>query len=240
MSRAFSVLTAVLLMGIVVSRPRQPQFPPGYLDPAPILDRRSPGHRHRQPSMRHHRRNGVRRRRSARQESAGMLDWPRIDSLANYTRTMNWESWYDEGGVRLEAGAGARQMEVRHWLGGGRLFRRTHIRPSCSTANTRGTWTALDRRRWLCPPTSPRLAGGARAESARLPQGGGAARVRTRRRCGAGSSARWDATAPRSRLKSCASSRSRAGNYRVDATDQQGEPAAADPHVGAEPSRSAT
>ena len=35
MSRAFSVLTAVLLMGVVVATQRQ--FPPGYLDPAPIL-----------------------------------------------------------------------------------------------------------------------------------------------------------------------------------------------------------
>ena len=35
MSRAFSVLTAVMLMGVVVATQRQ--FPPGYLDPAPIL-----------------------------------------------------------------------------------------------------------------------------------------------------------------------------------------------------------
>ncbi len=62
------------------------------------------------------------------------------------------------------------------------------------------------------------LSGRARAEPARLPEGGGAARARTRRPSGAGSSARWAATDRRCRRSGCASSRSRWGKYRVDAT----------------------
>jgi len=91
MSRAFSVLTAVMLMGVVVATQRQ--FPPGYLDPAPILTaaRQAIG----TDNLRCVTIAGTAYAGALGQarESARNTDWPRIDSLANYTRTMNWENW---------------------------------------------------------------------------------------------------------------------------------------------------
>jgi glyoxylase-like metal-dependent hydrolase (beta-lactamase superfamily II) len=91
MSRAFSVLTAVILMGVVVATQRQ--FPPGYIDPAPILTaaRQAIG----TDNLRCVTIAGTAYAGALGQarESARNTDWPRIDSLANYTRTMNWENW---------------------------------------------------------------------------------------------------------------------------------------------------
>ena len=91
MSRAFSVLTAVMLMGVVVATQRQ--FPHGYLDPAPILTaaRQAIG----TDNLRCVTIAGTAYAGALGQarEAARNTDWPRIDSLANYTRTMNWETW---------------------------------------------------------------------------------------------------------------------------------------------------
>jgi len=80
-----------MLMGVVVATQRQ--FPPGYLDPAPILTaaRQAIG----TDNLRCVTIAGTAYAGALGQarESARNTDWPRIDSLANYTRTMNWENW---------------------------------------------------------------------------------------------------------------------------------------------------
>src|SRR5688572_23052701 len=91
MSRTFAAAIAVTLAGIEVATQRQ--FAPGYLDPAPILAaaRQAIG----TDSLRCVTIAGTAYAGALGQarESARNTDWPRIDSLANYTRTMNWETW---------------------------------------------------------------------------------------------------------------------------------------------------
>ena len=70
-------------------------------------------------------------------------------------------------------------------------------------------------------------------EPARLPQSGAACPAPTRRRCGGGSSARWAATVRRPCRRRSRSSRSQYGQVPDRRDHQQGEHAAADPHLGA-------
>jgi len=85
------VLSVVTLMSRSVTTQRQ--LPPGYLDPAPILSaaRAAIG----TDSLRCLTVAGTAYSGALGQarESARNTDWPRIDSLANYTRTMNWDTW---------------------------------------------------------------------------------------------------------------------------------------------------
>ena len=91
MSRVFAVLVVVVLTGVIVTTQRQ--LPPGYLDPAPILTaaRQAIG----TDNLRCVTIAGTAYSGALGQarESARNTDWPRIDSMANYTRTMNWENW---------------------------------------------------------------------------------------------------------------------------------------------------
>ncbi len=91
MMRVFAVLAAVMLTGAVVATQRQ--LPPGYLDPAPILSaaRQAIG----TDNLRCVTIGGTAYSGALGQarESARNVDWPRIDSMANYTRTMNWDTW---------------------------------------------------------------------------------------------------------------------------------------------------
>src|SRR5437867_4743302 len=72
--------------------PAAQQFPPGYIDPRPILDaaRKAIGtdalHCVTISGTAYDGAVGQQR------EAGKNIDWPRIDSLANYTRTMNWEA----------------------------------------------------------------------------------------------------------------------------------------------------
>jgi glyoxylase-like metal-dependent hydrolase (beta-lactamase superfamily II) len=73
------------------------QFPPGYLDPQPILDAavKAIG----TDNLKCVTISGTAYAGAVGQqrESAWNVDWPRIDSLANYTRTMNWDAgWMTE------------------------------------------------------------------------------------------------------------------------------------------------
>src|SRR5512132_1196344 len=71
----------------------QQPLPPGYVDAAPILAaaRREIGTDNlRCITISGKAYNGA----VGQQREAGKnTDWPRIDSLANYTRTMNWDTW---------------------------------------------------------------------------------------------------------------------------------------------------
>ena len=88
----FPVLVAGLLAMTGGSVATQQQFPPGYVDPQPILAAAI-------QAIGNDRLNCVTISGTAyggavgQQREAGKnVDWPRIDSLANYTRTMNWQA----------------------------------------------------------------------------------------------------------------------------------------------------
>jgi glyoxylase-like metal-dependent hydrolase (beta-lactamase superfamily II) len=68
------------------------QFPPGYVDPAPLLAAAS--REIGEASLKCITFSGTGYAGAVGQtyENAVNVDWPRIDSLANYTRTINWET----------------------------------------------------------------------------------------------------------------------------------------------------
>jgi glyoxylase-like metal-dependent hydrolase (beta-lactamase superfamily II) len=86
----FLVLSAVWAL---VGRPlAAPQFPPGYVDPAPVLAaaRKAIGVDNlRCVTISGHAYGGA---VGQARLSGKDVDWPRVDALANYTRTMNWEA----------------------------------------------------------------------------------------------------------------------------------------------------
>ncbi len=93
MAKRYSVST-ILAVGVALMGARvatQP-FPPGYLDPAPILDAAAKAIG--ADNLKCITISGTAYGGAVGQqfESARNVDWPRIDSLANYTRTMNWEA----------------------------------------------------------------------------------------------------------------------------------------------------
>jgi glyoxylase-like metal-dependent hydrolase (beta-lactamase superfamily II) len=90
--RAAAVLVGIVaVMGVTVATQRQ--LPPGYLDAAPVLAaaRQAIG----TDNLRCLTISGTAYSGALGQarESARNVDWPRIDSMANYTRTMNWDTW---------------------------------------------------------------------------------------------------------------------------------------------------
>ncbi len=80
------------VVALTGARAGSQQFPPGYVDPQPILDAaaRAIG----TDSLTCVTISGTAYGGAVGQqrESARNVDWPRIDSLANYTRTMNWDA----------------------------------------------------------------------------------------------------------------------------------------------------
>ncbi len=85
------IVGLVTLMGATVATQRP--LPPGYIDPAPVLAaaRQAIG----ADRLKCLTISGTAYGGAVGQarESARNVDWPRVDSLANYTRTMNWDSW---------------------------------------------------------------------------------------------------------------------------------------------------
>jgi hypothetical protein len=97
MLSSLPVLLLILIFGqslpLAQQRPASPQFSPGYLDPKPILDAA-------RSAIANEALHCVTVSGTAydgavgqQREAAKNVDWPRIDSLANYTRTMNWDNW---------------------------------------------------------------------------------------------------------------------------------------------------
>src|SRR2546425_10603067 len=100
MARTLSGISLLLILvaltkGAPVARqaPAAQQFPPGYIDPRPILEaaRKAIG----TDALHCVTISGTAYDGAVgQQKEAGKnIDWPRIDSLANYTRTMNWDNW---------------------------------------------------------------------------------------------------------------------------------------------------
>jgi glyoxylase-like metal-dependent hydrolase (beta-lactamase superfamily II) len=83
-----SVIAAALAGGLI----RGQQFPPGYVDPQPLLA--AAAREIGEGNLRCITLSGTGYGGAVGQtfEYAVNVDWPRIDSLANYTRTINWEA----------------------------------------------------------------------------------------------------------------------------------------------------
>ena len=91
----------VLAVGAVYARAALAQFPPGYVDPAPLLA--AAAQEIGEANLRCITFSGTGYAGAVGQtfENAVNVDWPRIDSLASYTRTINWEA--GTSGVELRA-----------------------------------------------------------------------------------------------------------------------------------------
>ena len=68
------------------------QFPPGYVDPAPILAAASKEIGESGLRCITYSGTGYAGAVGQTYENAVNIDWPRIDALANYTRTINWDA----------------------------------------------------------------------------------------------------------------------------------------------------
>ena len=84
--------SVVLLLLLVGGRVPAQQFPPGYVDPAPLLA--AVAEEIGESSLRCITYSGAGYDGAVGQtfENAVNVDWPRIDSLGNYTRTINWDT----------------------------------------------------------------------------------------------------------------------------------------------------
>jgi glyoxylase-like metal-dependent hydrolase (beta-lactamase superfamily II) len=87
--RIFVAIVVSLLLGTQL--PAQ-QFPPGYVDPAPLLA--AAAKEIGEANLKCVTFSGTGYAGAVGQtfENAVNIDWPRIDSLANYTRTINWDA----------------------------------------------------------------------------------------------------------------------------------------------------
>jgi len=90
MAKRLCAAFAFLLM--LGSRMPAQQFPPGYVDPAPILA--AAAREIGEANLKCITYSGTGYGGAVGQtfENAVNIDWPRIDALANYTRTINWET----------------------------------------------------------------------------------------------------------------------------------------------------
>jgi glyoxylase-like metal-dependent hydrolase (beta-lactamase superfamily II) len=129
MTNRLSVVVA-LVLALTVVAPAQ-QFPPGYVDPAPILAAASEAIGEANLKCITFSGTGYGGAAGQTFENAVNIDWPRIDSLANYTRTINWEA-----GISIETFARKPGLNPASWkygLGwqGGtptqKAVRQTHI-----------------------------------------------------------------------------------------------------------------
>ena len=142
-------------------------------------------------------------------EYTSNIDWPRIDALANYTRTINWETGTSKETFDRKPGLNPASWKYGlGWRGGTPIqkqTRQTHI------VNGSHAWyiDGEGGEPVAVPPRMPSgissICGSTRPASSRRR----ACRAPTRRRSGAGSRSRWAATATSSRPRRCTSCRSR-------------------------------
>src|SRR4030081_3718950 len=87
-----NVCTVLVLLLILAAEMPAQQFPPGYVDPAPLLA--AAAREIGEANLRCITYSGTGYDGAVGQtfENAVNVDWPRIDRLANYTRSINWET----------------------------------------------------------------------------------------------------------------------------------------------------
>ncbi len=193
---------------------------PGYVDPQPVLDAAAKAIGVDELSASRFPAPATRALSASSGSSDKNVDWPRGEPLANYTRTMNWDARTMKEEFDRKPG-----LNPASWKYGDRLDGR-HAAPAAIAPDLhRQRPVRLAHRR-----PGRRAGGGApgrcRAVAARdvaQPATDSSRRrdcpAPTRWRSGAGSSARWGATARRRCPRRSRSSRSAcSGKYRVDAT----------------------
>ncbi len=91
MTRRSARLVPVLIVTVMGASVATRQFPPGFVDPAPVLAAAAKAIG--SDNLRCVTIAGTAYAGAVGQqrESARNVDWPRIEALANYTRTMDWE-----------------------------------------------------------------------------------------------------------------------------------------------------
>src|SRR4029453_4710608 len=129
MSRTLGVLA--VLVGLVALAGRtvttQQPLPPGYLDPKPILDAARSAIGTDNPRCATTPGTAYDGALGQQRETAPNVDWPRIDSLANYTRTMNWEAGTMKEEFDRKPGLAPAQWKYGiGWVGGTPLQKNTH------------------------------------------------------------------------------------------------------------------
>ena len=85
-------VTTVIALAMLAAQTLAQQFPPGYVDPVPLLAAAS--REIGEASLKCITYSGTGYGGAVGQtfENAVNVDWPRIDTLGNYTRTINWET----------------------------------------------------------------------------------------------------------------------------------------------------
>ena len=128
---AKKMLVAVALLLVWGSRAPAQQFPPGYVDPAPLLA--AAAAEIGEANLRCITFSGTGYSGAVGQtfENAVSVDWPRIDAMANYTRTINWETGTSKETFDRRPGLNPASWKYgRGWQGGTLTqteTRQTHI-----------------------------------------------------------------------------------------------------------------
>ena len=156
------VLGALALLSVWVNSTSAQQFPPGYVDPAPLL---AAAAEIGEANLRCITLSGTGYSGAVGQtfENAVNVDWPRIGGLANYTRTINWETGTSKETFDREPGlnpasasrvsamssttaersirAGSVEIKLRPWPGRSTAIT---LRPSLSLSRMRSSQTSDD------------------------------------------------------------------------------------------------
>ena len=123
-----TVVLSLLLLGTQL--PAQ-QFPPGYVDPAPLLAAASKEIGEVNLKCITFSGTGYAGAVGQTFENAVNVDWPRIDSLANYTRTINWDAGTSKETFDRKPGLSPASWKYGlGWQGGSptqKATRQTHI-----------------------------------------------------------------------------------------------------------------
>ena len=145
---------AVAVVAVRRSALAQP-FPPGYVDPAPLLA--AAAREIGEAELRCVTFSGTGYAGAVGQtlENAVNIDWPRIDSLRELHAHDRLGRRHEHGDVRPQARLEPGIVEVRPRLAGRHADANARrARPTSSTAATPGTSTATASR-WRCRPSSP-------------------------------------------------------------------------------------
>ena len=174
MTTKVSITIAALLL--LRSQMLAQEFPPGYVDPAPILAAAS--QEIGEANLRCITFGGTGYGGAVGQtfENAVNIDWPRIDALTNYTRTIDWETGHQQGDLRPQARTEPAVVEIWTGLAGRHAHaaatRQTHIVNGGTAWHIDGDGAPIA----VPPDHRGSLSAGPVAEPAGFPQGGATAR----------------------------------------------------------------
>ena len=184
-------------------------FPPGYVDPAPLLAAAAREIGEAELNCITFSGTGYAGAVGQTFENAVNIDWPRIDSLANYTRTIDWRGRHEHRDLRSQAGPEPRVVEVRSRLAG----RHADASANAADAHRQRPTGVAHRRRWRARRRPARARGAlpARplAQSGGLHQGRAPAGRESRRVLALGAAREGPRRQRRATRRRCTSSRSR-------------------------------